>query len=107
MAKPGVFMKKHFQDKRIEIYVGDESDWYSYADNESMSYVLIVGTFRDYDDESGTITLTAETGHTMYISDYKVSMFWEADKGFNILKTTTSTIRSGKNRMQRKRDDIL
>jgi len=105
MSKAGLFMARHLQDKKIELYVGDESDWYSYADNDSMSYVLIVGTFIDYEEDSGIITLKTKTGHTIWISETKVEMFWEAGKRFNILEATTSTIRSGKN-LNKNRDII-
>lgn len=104
MSNPGRFMKKTFSNQKLEIYVGDEADWYSYADNESMSYVLIVGIFKDYDEECGVITLYTDTGHTIYLSESEVGMFWLADQGFNLLEATTSTIRSGKRMLKKKRD---
>ena len=103
----GKFMKKHMQAKKIEFYVGDEQDRYSYADNDAMSYVLIVGTFKDYDAESGVITMTAETGHEFYLAESKIDMFWLSGNNFNIMDTSTSTIRSGKKRLKSKKRDII
>ncbi len=96
MANTGKFMKKNLQGQRLELYVGDQADWFSYADNDSMSYVLIVGTFKDYDEDSGIITLISETGHIFWIGEDKIEMFWKAGTSFNIMETTTSTIRSGR-----------
>jgi hypothetical protein len=108
MAKEtGKFMKKHLKNKKLELYVGDEADWYSYADNDSMSYVLIRGFFKDYDDESGVITMQSEAGRIFWIAEEKIEMFWEADQGFNILETTTSTVRSGKQWLKKKNRDIM
>jgi hypothetical protein len=108
MAKEtGKFLKKNLQDQKLEIYVGDEADWFSYADNDSMSYVLIVGTFKDYDAESGVLTMISEQGKEFYIAEEKIEMFWKAGDNFNIMDTTTSTIRSGKNRLKSKDRDIM
>ena len=59
----GKFINKNLRNQKIEIYIGDTGDWFTYADNESMSYVLIICTPTDYDDESGVITMLSETGH--------------------------------------------
>ena len=108
MAKEtGKFMKKHLQDKKLEFYVGDEADWFSYADNDAMSYVLIVGIFKDYDEDSGVITMIAETGHTFWIAEEKIEMFWLSGNRFDIMKTSTSTIRSGSNKLKKKNRDIM
>ena len=108
MANTGKFMKKYLQDQKLEIYVGDESDWLSYADNDSMSYVLVIGTFKDYDEDSGVITLISETNHTFWIGEEKIEMFWKADTNFNIMETTTSTVRSGKQFLKKaKNRDIM
>lgn len=106
--RTGRFIEKYLQNQKIEMYVGDETDWFTYADNDSMSYVLIVATFKDYDDESGILIMLSEQGHEFYISESKIEMFWKADTGFNIMDTTTSTIRSGKNRLKNKKNrDIM
>lgn len=107
MSKIGIFLKKHFQDKKLELYVGDKGDWYHYSDNESMSYVLIISIFKDYDEESGVVTLLSETGHTFWVSEDKIEMFWEHGKRFDIMKTSTSTIRSGHSILKNKQRDIM
>jgi len=103
----GKFIEKHLQNQKIELFVGDESDWYSYADNDSMSYVLIVATFKDYDEESGVLTMISEQGYEFYIAENKIEMFWKSGNNFNIMDTTTSTIRSGKKRLKGKNRDIM
>lgn len=100
-------MQKHFKGQKVECFIGDEADWFSYADNESMSYVLIIGTIKDYDEDCGIITMQSETGHDFYLSDDKIEMFWKAGTKFNIMDTSTSTIRSGKQRLKNKKRDIL
>lgn len=104
MAKIGLFLQNNMSGKKIELYVGDQADWMSYADNDTMSYVLIVGTFKDYDAASGVITLISETSMEFYVSEDKIDMFWLAGQKFNIRDTTTTTIKSGKSRIAKNRD---
>lgn len=96
MLKIGKYLKKHFMDKKVELFTGENSEWVHYRDNDSMSLMLIVGTVKGYDEECGVLKMESETGHMMYINEHNLVMFWEADKGFNILRTTASTIRTGK-----------
>lgn len=104
MAKIGKFINKHMKGEKVQLYIGDEMDWFKYADNESMSYVLIVCTLKDYDEECGVITAISENGQEFYISEDKIEMFWKHGSKFNIMETSTSTVRSGKRRLKGERD---
>ena len=104
MAKMGKFLSKRFLNKQVEFYMGDTAEWLQYAENNSMSYAIIVGVLEAYDEEDGVITLKVHTGHSIYIDEESISSAWEANKGFNMLKVTKSTIRSGKDFTKQNRD---
>ena len=92
----GKFIQKHFKNKKIEIYTGDESSWLSYFDHDMMNHSLIIGTVKDFDEDSGIITLLSETNKIFYMSEDNIVMFWEAEKGFNLRDTTSTVIKTGK-----------
>lgn len=96
MAKLGKFIYKNFADQKIMLYSGDQNDWFKYQDNDSMAYVLVVGTVVGYDEECGVLTMRANNGEDFFVSEYGISMFWRADSKFRLVDNVTSTIRSGK-----------
>jgi len=101
MSKIGKFMKKNMQDQRIELFVGEHREWVAYSEWNAISHIIVVGTFKDYDEDSGIITMVADTGHTFYISDEKIEMFWKADSGFDLILSSTATVKTSKGNKNR------
>jgi len=91
----GKFMIKYLKGKRVEMYTGDQSESINYADNDSSSYSILVGTVVDYDVASGVITLETDDGKRFYVAEVKIHVFWESDSQFDILEITRSTIKTG------------
>lgn len=100
----GKFMETHLKGKRIEMYIGDQAEWVNYSDASVMSYAVIVGIFKAYDEKSGVITFVSDDGKIFYMVESKVGVFWESGSGFNIVDATQPTIKGGKQWLKKPRD---
>lgn len=106
MAKVGKFIaNNNLLGKELELFVGLDSEWLSYADGDAQSYTIIIATPTDYDEESGMLTLQNQKGQTFFISEGYIDMFWEVDSKFKLMENTSSTIKTGKK--FRKSKDIM
>lgn len=93
----GKFIYKYLKGKSIDMYIGDQAESLNYSDTDMSSYAVLVGVVKDYDEDSGIITLISEQGRVFYVAEVKVGVFWESDSSFNILEVTKSTLRNSKN----------
>lgn len=107
MACVGKLIAKKFMNKRIEMFVGLENEWLSYADGDVQAYTLIIATPIDYDEECGVIEFKTQDNSIFYVNEESIDMFWEAGKGFRLIEHTSSTIRTGKQWLQPKKRDIM
>lgn len=106
MAKAGKFISdKGLLGKELEIFVGLDSEWLSYADGDAQAYTIIIATPTDYDDDTGILTLKNSKDQIFFMNEVYIDMFWETDSKFALVENTTSTIRSGK--QYRKKRDII
>ena len=105
MAKIGKFISKNFMNKKLEVFIGLDNEWLSYADGDVQSYTIIIATPVAYDEESGTMTLKNNTNQTFYLNEESIEMFWEIDSGFKLLENVSSTIRHGKRWLKNNKPD--
>jgi hypothetical protein len=107
MSKIGLFLKNNFQDKLIEIHTRDATEWVSYSDADAISYTIILAYCRDYDDESGVLTMESVDNKIFYMGEENVNFFCDAEEGFNVNNTMKSTIQSGNRWNNKKHRDIM
>lgn len=105
MAKYGKFIAKKFMDTKLQLFVGLDSEWLSYADCDAQSYTIVIATPIEYDDSSGILTFRNDKNQKFYISEEFIKMFWVSDSGFKLNDNTTSTIHNSRPR-SRKRDIV-
>jgi hypothetical protein len=96
MAGNGKFINKTLQGERLELFIGLDSEWLSYADGDAQSYTIVIATPKEFDEETGVLTLENTRGQIFYMHEDTIQMFWIADSGFKLIENTTSTIRTGK-----------
>jgi len=99
----GLFFEKHFKNKVVEIYTGDEADYIHYNDTDTFNRSVIYGTFVEYDADCGILVLKDKTGRLFYMNESNVELFWAP--GFNLLDSSKSTIM--KNRPAKQDKDIM
>lgn len=107
MFETGKFMVKHLKGKRVEMYIGDQAESLRYADNESASYSVLVGTVVGYDKESGVVSFTTDDGKKFYVAEVKIDVFWESESDFDIMEITKSTIKTGWMGSRKRDRDIM
>lgn len=98
MAKHGKFIAENFLNHKLELFIGLDSEWLSYADGDAQSYTLVVATPLEYYEDSGMIKLINEKGKVFYMGEDFIKMFWEVDSGFRLNESTTSTVHYGRPR---------
>ena len=97
MAKDsGKFISDKLLNKKLEVFIGLDNEWLSYADGDVQSYTIVVATPVDYHTESGTITFKNDRGQIFYINEEYIEMFWEVGSNFKLLENVSSTMRHGK-----------
>lgn len=101
MAKYGKFINKHFLNTKLEVFIHLDSEWLSYQDGEAQSYTVLMATPTKYDEESGILTMLSEDGRIFYLAEGVIEMFWEADNGFKLINTASSTLRPRKTNKKR------
>lgn len=101
MAKYGKFINNNLMNQKLELFIGNDSEWLSYQDGDYQSYTILLATPKAYDEETGILTMLSETGHTFYLAEGSIEMFWEAGNGFAVSHNSTSTMRP---RKAKKRD---
>lgn len=102
MSKQGKFIANNLMDKRLEMFVNLDSEWLSYQDGDAQSYTIVMATPIAYDEDSGILTLKNDKNQTFYVNEGFIDAFWEADSGFKLSDSTTSTLHHAKR--ARKRD---
>lgn len=103
MAKHGKFIAENFINTKLDLFVGLDSEWLSYADCDAQSYTIVVAIPLAYDEASGILTFRNDKSQEFYISEEFIKMFWISGSGFKLNDNTTSTIHHGRPR-NHKRD---
>ncbi len=92
----GQFIADNLLNQKIEIFMGIDSEWLSYADGDAQSYTIVVAIPVSFDKNSGVLTLKNDRGQDFYLSESNIQMFWKSGTDFKLIENTTSTIRTGK-----------
>jgi len=104
----GKFIANNLLNQKLELFVGFENEWLSYADGDVQAYTLLIATPTAYDVESGVITFVNDQGQEFYMDETKIQMFWKAETKFKLIENATSTMRSGKQWLKDKKNmDIM
>jgi len=101
MAKQGKFINDNLMNQKLELFIDLDSEWLSYQDGDAQSYTVLLATPKAYDEASGILTMEGELGHTFYLNEDSIDMFWKYDSGFSLTENSTSTIRPGKGKKNR------
>ena len=104
MAGVGKFIIGKFKDKEVELFTGLESEYIELEQFSTFNRFIIRSVVKDYDEETGTLTLEDLRGRTFYLNEFKIELFWEADSGFELLETLRSMIQTGKSFNKKYRD---
>lgn len=107
MAKIGKFISANLMNKKLEVFIGLDNEWLSYADGDVQSYTIVIATPTDYHEESGILTFKNDTNQIFYVNENTIDMFWEIDSGFRLVDNVSSTIRHGKRWLKRAKTDIM
>lgn len=102
MAKQGKFIGENLMNQQLELFIRLDSEWLAYQDGDAQSYTILLATPKEYDEESGILTMEGISGNTFYLAEGCIDMFWVAGSGFKLGNNSTSTIRP--QRGQKKRD---
>lgn len=100
----GKFIIKKFKNKDIEIFTGMESEYIELEQFSTFNRFILCATVRDYDEETGILTLESPDGYIFYLNEFKVELFWDAKSDFELLKALRSMIRTGKTFNKKDRD---
>lgn len=104
----GKFIGRKLLDKKLEMFIGLDNEWLSYADGDVQAYTIIVATPKEYDEDSGVLTMQNDLGQTFFMHEDVIQMFWLSGSGFTLIENTSSTIRTGKQWLGTKKDrDIM
>lgn len=93
----GCFIADKLLNVRLNLMVGLDSEWLSYDSGDKQSYTIVIATPIHYDKNSGVLTFVNDNGNEFYIHEDGIEIFWRADSGFNLEKSTTSTVKPKKN----------
>ena len=108
MNKNGKFIANNLLNQQLEMFIGLDNEWLSYADGDVQSYTIVIAVPKAYDEESGILTLQNDQGQIFYMCESTIQMFWKSDSRFRLIENTSSTIRTGKNWLKnRKNRDIM
>lgn len=101
----GIFFEKKFKDKLVEVYVGLDREWITYADSSAINGAILCLIFKGHD--SGILTFETPDGeHEIYIPENIIQMFWKP--GFKIMEHTKTMINTGQSVYNKKKNrDIM
>ena len=108
MNKNGKFIANNLLNQQLELFIGLDNEWLSYADGDVQAYTIVIAVPKAYDEESGVLTLENDQGQQFYICEDTIQMFWKFGSGFKLVENTSSTMRTGKHWIKsRKKMDIM